>query len=149
MSEIPLIQSVLFKSPYSGCGKFSGWKQTPCAKMPAQTSWPSPYNRAGAAMCVDRVKRPQPGPQNVQQVHFRPSSPYPTYVRGPGGDPLVPMPRAWTQKVGKVPYNLRAMAFPSTSGPWNTRITGGISDNLPDCVICGIGQFSQHNLGLS
>jgi hypothetical protein len=100
-------------------------------------------------MCVDRVSRPRPGPQNVQQVHFRPSAPYPSYVRGPGGDPLKPMPNAWTQKVGRVPYNLRALSFPSTTGAWNTRITKGISGDLPDVEICSIGQFSQHNLGWS
>lgn len=149
MSEVPFVQSVLFKSPYSGCGKFSGWQKAPCAQMPVQTSWPSPYNAPGALACVDRGRRHPGGSQNVSQAHFRPSRPYPSFVLGPGGDPLVPMPRAWTQKVGRPPYNLRALSFPSTTGAWNTRITGGISGNPPDAVICSIGQFNQHNLGLS
>lgn len=231
-TEIPLIESVLFGSPYSGCRCFSGWAQPATAKIPRNTSWPSPYGQ-GATMCVDqyreqggnpsllrskaiqktstqcpgasiqchqewqneersmrglrRAQRPgpsrglftppsgslavpapssnaalqaefqrlgpyparltQPLPQNVQRVHFRPSAPYPSWVLGPGGDPLKPMPRLCPQAPGKPPYNLHALSFPSTTGAWNTRITGGISGDLPDCVICSIGQFSQHNLG--
>jgi hypothetical protein len=62
---------------------------------------------------------------------------------------MKPMPSAWTQRVGQPPYNLRAMSFPSTSGPYNIRITSGISDNLPDTVIGSMGMSSQHNMGLS
>lgn len=101
-------------------------------------------------MCVDRVQRPRPAPQNVQQVHFRPSAPYPRYVLGPGGEPVKPMPSAWTQKVGVPPYNLRALSFPSTSGPYNISITSGLIDSDgAHNVIGSMGQMSQHNLGLS
>lgn len=143
------MQNQLHGSPYSGCRCFTGWARAPYVRIPKNTTWPSPYNAPGAIMSVDRGRKPVGGPQNLQRVHFRGSGPVPSWVYGPGGDPVKPMPNAWTQKVGQPPYNLRAMSFPSTTGPWNTRITGGISGNLPDCVICSIGQFSQHNLGWS
>ena len=143
----------LYASPYSGCRSFTGWAPAPPGcKIPKNTTWPSAHNAPGALACVDRGRRPCSGPQKLQRVHFRPSAPYPSWILGPGGEPLKPMcnvPNQWVLKPGKPPYNLRALAFPSTTGPWTTRITGGISGNLPDAAICGIGQFSQHNLGWS
>jgi hypothetical protein len=55
MNEVPIIQSVLFKSPYSGCGKFSGWPKAPCVKAPG-TVWPA-QNRLQPLFCVDRYSK--------------------------------------------------------------------------------------------
>jgi hypothetical protein len=100
-------------------------------------------------MCVDKT-RPKPPVQNVQQVAFRPSVPYPRYVLGPGGEPVKPMPSAWTQKVGVPPYNLRALSFPSTArGVYTYGITHGVNGSLMETVVGSGGQASQHNLGLS
>jgi hypothetical protein len=101
-------------------------------------------------MCVDRGSKPKPVVQNVQQVHFQPSRPYPCYVLGPGGEPVKPMPSAWTQKVGVPPYNLRALTFPSTTGPYTYMISTGLTGpGGADAVVGSGGQASQHNLGLS
>lgn len=56
MNEVPFVQSVLFKSPYSGCCKFSGWKAPALRQVPG-TTWPSPYNAPGAILCVDRYQK--------------------------------------------------------------------------------------------
>lgn len=140
------IQSVLFQSPYSGCPAFSGWKKPVCPQAP-NTQWPSPYKAPGAILCVDRCLR-RPSPQNVQQVHFRPTLPYPGYI----GQlpPLNPMPSAWTQKVGAPPYNLHALAGPSSTGPYTYQIGSGLpSGGNPENVVGTGSMCSTHNLGLS
>jgi hypothetical protein len=66
------------------------------------------------------------------------------------GEPVKPMPSAWTQKIGVPPYNLRAMSFPSTSGPYTLSISSGIiGPGGADNVVGSMGQMQQHNLGLS
>lgn len=60
--HFPFVQSVLFKSPYSGCPQFSGWEKVPCGTIPSPY-WPAQRNAPGAIMCVDRVKRGNNGPQ--------------------------------------------------------------------------------------
>lgn len=143
------LHSQLYGSPYSGCRCFSGWTRPVCPKAPG-ASWPPSYNAPGALLCVDRVSRHHPGPQNVQRVHFRGSRPVPMWVLGPGGDPIKPMPNAWTQKVGVPPYNLHALTFPSTSGPWSVGIAKGIvTSEGADIVSGAMGQFSLHNSGWS
>jgi hypothetical protein len=52
--------------------------------------------------------------------------------------------------MGVPPYNLRALSFPSTSGPYGYTITSGVCDAAsPDTVTGSMGQGSLHNLGLS
>lgn len=97
MNEVPFVQSVLFKSPYSGCCKFSGWPPQTCNKNVGGTTWPSPYNRPGAILCVDRYQK----------------------TWKPPGMPDSPKygPRA-TTTVMTPPYRLRAIAGPSSRGPF-------------------------------
>jgi hypothetical protein len=60
------------------------------------------------------------------------------------------MPSAWTQKVGVPPYNLHAIAGPSTTGPYTYMIAGGITGpGGADAVVGTGGQASGHNLGLA
>lgn len=160
----PFIQSVLYQSPYSGCARFSGWKPATCPKV-NNTCWPSPYNAPGALISCDRVRSTCPVPKSgasglvgtakaipvaqvyVTRTHFRPSVPFPMWIRG-GPEPLKPMPSAWTQKVGQPPYNLRALSFPSSGGPLIYAIMGGNSAaGGPDMVVGSSGQASGHNLG--
>lgn len=141
------IQSVLFTSPYSGCGKFSGWQAKMFHKIPCGTSAPSPYNAASALMCVDRVSRHQGGPQTLQRTHFRPSNPYPMWRLGPTNQPwsgVKPMPPICRPIPPRPVYNLRAVSGPSTMGPltiyagwdekggddWTTGSCGGTGHNL-------------------
>ena len=60
---------------------------------------------------MDRVQRPYQGPQNVQQVHCRPSAPYPGRVLGPGTEGLRAMP----------PYVVRQVYPPTQGGRFTSR----------------------------
>lgn len=143
------MQNQLHGSPYSGCRCFTGWAKFSPARIPNNTTWPSPYGQ-GALICCDRGRKPVGGPQNLQRAHFRPSAPYPSWVLGPGGDPVKPMPNAWTQKVGQPPYNLHALTFPSTTGPYTYAIGKGVGNDGKDFVVGGITNAnSHHNLGWS
>jgi hypothetical protein len=66
MNEVPIIQSVLFKSPYSGCGKFSGWPKAPCIQAPGSV-WPA-QNRLQPLYCVDRYSKTYKAMPRVAQV---------------------------------------------------------------------------------
>jgi len=53
----PLIQSVLFQSPYSGCSGFSGWEKPVCPIKP--TPWrPMAQSRSPGALCCVDTYRP-------------------------------------------------------------------------------------------
>jgi hypothetical protein len=67
--------------------------------------------------CVERGSKPS-GPQNVQQVHFRPALPYPRMIFGPGGEPVKPMPPPQRRQVYPPPYNLHPVKGPSHAGPF-------------------------------
>lgn len=67
-----MIQSVLFKSPYSGCRSFSGWKPAPCQPAPFQTTWPSPYKAPGAILCVDRYQKTWKTPGTPARPRYGP-----------------------------------------------------------------------------
>lgn len=144
---IPLIQSVLFPSPYSGCRSFSGWPKQTCPGITVSTEGRQQTGR-GPLFCVDPARRPAPGAQNVQRGHFRPSAPYPSWVLGPGGEPVKPMPTFCTQVPGKPPYNIaKGIRGPSTMGPLTYGIAGGVVYASQDYVVGSSGQSSQHNLG--
>jgi hypothetical protein len=142
-----MIESVLFQSPYSGCCKFSGWKPVRNYTAP-NTQWPSAYNAPGAIICSDRSRKPT-GPLKPLLAQARPSQPYPRVIAGVGGEALKPMPSAWTQKVGKPPYNLHAIAGPSSTGPYTYGIATGISTTLVDFVVGTAGQAHGGSQGLT
>ena len=54
--SVPFVQSVLYRSPYSGCCRFSGWPPAPCVQPPGRT-FPSPYNAPGAILCAERYPK--------------------------------------------------------------------------------------------
>ena len=80
VENVPFVQSVLFKSPYSGCATFSGFAAVP--KPGVALSPPSAQQRSAMTgnICADPTKKAYTGPKSVQPVHFRPSYPYPGYV---------------------------------------------------------------------
>lgn len=148
MSGIPLIQSVLFTSPYSGCRSFSGWPPPTCQPIPGNVRATQQTGRS-PLFSVDRVQRPTPLIQNLQRGHFRPSSPYPSWVIGPGGEPVKPMPCIIRPPVGKPPYSIaKGIRGPSTMGPVTYGIAGGIiGPGGQDFVTGTFGQSSTHNSG--
>jgi hypothetical protein len=78
-------------------------------------------------ICCDRVQR-SAGPQNVQAVHFRPSTPYPRYIFGPGigVSAPCPMPPRATVTIWTAPQAGRfTIRGPSAIGPWTYRDTSG------------------------
>lgn len=131
---LPYVQSVLFKSPYSGCAQFSGWKKAACGTIPSPY-WPAQNNAPGARMCVDRFRKAQ-GLPVLQRVHYRPSRPYPGAVCGAGGEALKPAPRIVRPTPPKPAYNLHAIAGPSATGPYTFGIARGICGAVgPDMVV--------------
>lgn len=97
-------------------------------------------------MCVDRVCRHPLGPQTLQNVHSRPSRPYPGKVLGPGTENLASMPPLVQRTIGKPPYDLgRGIRGPSMTGPFTTfdHATWG-NDEF---TVRGPGA-GGHNLGL-
>lgn len=155
----------LYSSPYSGCRCFSGWAKPISPKIPVQTSWPSPYKAPGPILCVDRIHSTCSGVKTAangvsgapmaipagsvcaQRVHFRPSAPFPMWIKG--GPPVPACPRIVRPIIGKPPYNLRALSFPSTSGPYTIGIASGVNGSLIEIVVGAVGSFSQHNAGWS
>jgi hypothetical protein len=121
-----VIQSVLFKSPYSGCAQFSGWPKAPCGALPPSAYWPA-QNARGSTMCVDRGRKPSGAAQSLQRVHFRPALPYPGVILGPGLEGLRPMPRVIRPPRAPVAYNLHAISGPSATGPYTYAIARGIN----------------------
>lgn len=143
----------LYGSPYSGCRCFTGWPKPVLPKIPVNSTWPSPQNAPGARVCCDPAQRPRPATLNLQRAHFRPSAPYPSWVLGPGGEPLQRMcnvPNQFILKPGKPAYDLgRGIRGPSANGPLTYGIAGGVIYSGQDFVTGSSGQASQHNLGLS
>ena len=70
----PLIQSVLFQSPYSGCSGFSGWEKPVCPIKP--TPWrPMASPRSPAPLCCVDGYRPGfrgRNPLKVAQIGLAP-----------------------------------------------------------------------------
>ena len=121
-----LIQSVLFRSPYSGCAGFSGWPRAHC-EGPKVQGPSSAYSRA-PAVCSDHAKRR--------------SSPWPIVL------PATLPPRA-TVTSSKPPYNLRPIAGPSSSGPFTTICTRGEFWGRGPVIGVGSSRGAGHNLGLT
>jgi hypothetical protein len=118
-------------------------------------------------ICVDKFsKKSTPVGTVVVPVHFRPTLPYPGFVfaRGLSGqgslNSVGSQPQqqqrqrsvatsCWTQKPYAPAYNLRALAFPSTNGPYTYGIATGLVTNGagPDYVV-GTGGNSGLGFGL-
>jgi|SRR6516225_5630439 hypothetical protein len=151
VEDIPFIQSVLYKSPYSGCGHFSGWKEPPSAypiKGPPSTKY-GPFSSLKGNFCTDPTKSPIHGPQVLQRVHFRPSMPYPSAIVGAGTEGLQPMPPIVRGQPRKPAYNLRAISGPSSQGPLTYGIATGIVSSGGIDFVVGSSGNRHHNLGLS
>jgi hypothetical protein len=99
-------------------------------------------------ICCDPRYKPARGPQNVAQVHFRPSAPYPGYILGPGTGVSAPQPlppRA-LQTLATPPQAGRfGIKGPSATGPWTYRDTSG---TYPIFRTGSIGT-GQQNYGLA
>jgi hypothetical protein len=113
VEHFPLIQSLLFSSPYSGCPGFSGWPLNPCPAPAPSAYWPAQRNAPGARMSVD-LYRPGWAERRVPKILSPPKY-------GP--------PRA-TVTLSAPLYNLRPIAGPSATGPftyrgpWNFEVGG-------------------------
>jgi len=94
VEDIPFVQSVLFKSPYSGCAKFSGFVSKPVSVPPPVVIQgpPGPPGPPG-------VQGPQgpAGPPGQQGI------PGPQGPAGPQGPPGIPAPGALVMVWGEVP----------------------------------------------
>jgi hypothetical protein len=130
-TEIPLIESAMIQSPYSGCRWFSGWPKAPYVAMPGGAVWPPQRNAPGASLCVDRYR---PG-WTERRVFKR--------ALAPGQ--LAPSP---IQRMGPA-YRLRVIKGPSATGPWTFIGSGGeFWGRGPLLAIGGIGA-QGNNLGLT
>jgi hypothetical protein len=99
-------QSVLYQSPYSGCGKFTGWAKEPCQKAPGIV-WPAQRNAPGALLCVDRYHK-------VPRVIPR--------VPGPKWGP----PRATRTLMTATQAGRFTVRGPSSAGPFSVATIDGI-----------------------
>ena len=97
-----LIQSVLFKSPYSGCRSFSGWPRSP-ACGPSPGSYPPPQTSCAPLACVDGYR---PG--------YRERNPIKIALRG-----LEPLQRRPCPVL--LPVSFKVCQGPSTAGPMTVR----------------------------
>ena len=140
------IQSVLYPSPYSGCGNFSGWPKKTC-NGPRSWTPATPSNVPGARLCVDRFPKAAGG-QVLQKVHHRPSLPYPGAILGPGTQGLKPMPHIIRAPTPRPAYNLHAIAGPSSLGPFTVLESWDpwIGD---ENFTGGVSRGAWHSLGVS
>ena len=140
VEDIPFITSVLPRTPDSGCARFSDWPPPPqCRALPwiPKTAVKPP----GTLLCADPWSVCHPGPQNLQQAHFRPAAPYPGVILGPGSEGLTPMPPL--TRLCKLPapaYNLHPIAGPSHAGPFTVRRPEGTF---------ALASQGTHSLGLA
>jgi hypothetical protein len=78
--------------------------------------------------CCDSAYPPLRGPQNVAQVHFRPSAPYPriVWVKSQEAYPY-PLPPLEVRKISSPTQAGRfTIRGPSSTGPWTYRDTSGL-----------------------
>lgn len=127
--NVPLIQSVLYQSPYSGCRKFSGWRPQTCQSPPVQTTAPSPYNAPGAILCVDRYTKTW--------------KPYGTPIR-----PIQLPPRATMTSSVPMQAGRFTVKGPSVTGPFTVVSHRGICWGGSEQWGSTPGGGSGHNMGL-
>jgi hypothetical protein len=74
-------------------------------------------------ICCDRGDSPIRGPQTLQQVHFRPATPYPRIILGPSQESYpYPLPPLQVRKVSSPTQAGRfTIQGPSATGPWTYR----------------------------
>jgi hypothetical protein len=100
-----MIDSLLFRSPYSGAQNFSGWPKEPCAGPIPWTPAKNACKPSGAVLCTDKYGKT-----------FQPLKTPPA--------PKCGLPRA-TVTLSTPAYRLRPIAGPSATGPWTYRDTQG------------------------
>jgi len=98
VEDVPFVQSVLFKSPYSGCNKFSGFVKPVTAAVPPPVVIQGPPGPQGPPG-VQGPAGPQ-GPPGVQGP-TGPQGPV-----GPQGPPGMPAPGALVLVWGETPAGL-------------------------------------------
>lgn len=137
----PLIQSVLFTSPYSGCRKFSGWKPDPCTPVSYQSNFGSRQS-PGPIMCADKARGSKPQYCQLQSGPSLRTRIWTRFIPAYGNPPDRPYDQRRIQTVSIVPYKLRPIAGPSATGPFTYRSQGQLRS------VGGIGA-TGHNQGLT